>query len=1397
MKKKIYKISVLVITILLVLVLQSQALAATADAVFGLQAYRKPDENGKQTSYKIGDGAESKMIWKVVKYENEGTTFTYDHTIYCLKAEQGFFTETTADGETDKYNTYEDFRNLDNITSPQFPVENYNEILWILDHAYVPTAESAKEDRDALLTAAFAYENELMQGHFSGTLENTEITDDDIDVAQQMALWYFTNPDDEHYHKDGNDTIADLPALYLNTKVNNVVGPNYTALENINSYRNADITAVYHYLVETAKANPNYVSSIGEAPISLDNMTEPFVQEEGDKYIVGPFKINKHNDNPYTLVAKFTDGEGNEITEYTILNGNKEEVTDATIASMVGQEFYIVIPNTRVEENEKITFSINGSSYSTTTLTYWIDSNGPTKSQPLVEITKQKNPIEGEITTEVPKKTSFDLALRKFISEVNGVVYNREPQVDTSKLNTTDELGRPITTAIYNHTKTPVSVKKGDTVTYTIRVYNEGEIDGYAQEVTDYIPKELEFINDEDNAEYGWRVQEGTNGRVITTDYLSKEKGESDSRDNLIKAFDGTTLSYQDIKVKCKVKEDITTREEITNIAQITEDANKDGEAVKDRDSTPNEEFVLPSDEELPNYKEEESNQEYVPGQEDDDDFEKVIVQEFDLALRKFISGVNGVTYIGREPQVDTSKLNTVDENGNPITTAIYNHTKKAINVEKGDIVTYTIRVYNEGDIDGFASKITDYLPPELEFLPEDELNKKYGWEVSEDGRTVTTEYLAKINGDENIIHHFGGDTLDYQDIQINCKVKEDAEYLKKITNLAQITEDSDANGDAISDRDSTPDGEFVLPSDEELPNYKEDQINQEYVPGQEDDDDFEKVTIVYFDLSLQKFITGVNDESITNREPHVNMDQIIKGEGTEATYTPTAEDKKNHPVEVEQNDTVIYTIRIYNQGNMAGYASQITDDVPDGLEFLPDHEINKQARWIMYKLADDTTDSEEPSDPTDPENPSNPEEPTNEEIDKIKAAYEEAKQKQQENQSKFLEELKQAMQRNFPESGFTITESGEEYIVAFLDGNSYRIDAEGNVSRIEAKTREARDEQEATDEIEGAEEITYGGKKYVRTDNPEEAVLIQTDYLSKEQGDLTGRDNLIRAFDPSKEVSEEEPYNPDYRDVQVAFKVTEPNTSDRVIINTAEISEDRDETNNPVEDIDSTPGNEEEGEDDIDKEYIRVKYFDLALKKWVSKAIVIENGKETVTETGHTGDEDPEPIVKVDLDRKNLSNVVVKFEYQIKITNEGEIAGYAKEITDYVPEGLVFVVEDNPEWYIRDGNPRKVATRQLENTLLEPGESATVSILLTWQNNPENVGVKINVAEISEDYNESNTPDIDSTPDNEKEGEDDIDDAPVMLAIALGKPMLYIGLGGIILMTIAGGIILIKKYVI
>ena len=113
-----------------------------------------------------------------------------------------------------------------------------------------------------------------------------------------------------------------------------------------------------------------------------------------------------------------------------------------------------------------------------------------------------------------------------------------------------------------------------------------------------------------------------------------------------------------------------------------------------------------------------------------------------------------------------------------------------------------------------------------------------------------------------------------------------------------------------------------------------------------------------------------------------------------------------------------------------------------------------------------------------------------------------------------------------------------------------------------------------------------------------------------------------------------------------------------------------------------------------------------------------------------------------------------------------------------------------------RSGKER-VATKKLENTLLEPGESATVSILLTWINGEDNMGLKTNIAEISQDDNEFDLPDIDSTPDNFKNGEDDIDDAPVIITVALGDTVIYIGVATLAIVILTVGTFIIKKYAI
>ena len=318
-------------------------------------------------------------------------------------------------------------------------------------------------------------------------------------------------------------------------------------------------------------------------------------------------------------------------------------------------------------------------------------------------------------------------------------------------------------------------------------------------------------------------------------------------------------------------------------------------------------------------------------------------------------------------------------------------------------------------------------------------------------------------------------------------------------------------------------------------------------------------------------------------------------------------------------------------------------------------------------------------------------------------------------------------------------------------------------------------------------------------TNNPEEAVKITTDYLSKEQ-ESKPQENLIRAFDPSKEIntSDEENLNPDFRQVYVEFKVVKsPTEEPKVMINTAEISEDTDENGNPVEDVDSHPGDNDPEDDDIDTEAVEMKYFDLSLLKYVTKVYVTEDGVTKEIETGYNGLENPEPMVKIELNSKKLSTTEIKYLYTIKVTNEGEIEGYAKEITDRIPVGLAFVAEDNTEWGWKVSEDGMVTTDYTKDKLLKPGQSTEVPIVLRWVKDPNNMGVKVNVAEITEDENEYNIPDIDSTPNNNVDGEDDQDNALVMLTVTTGSAPIYLTLIISVMAILGTGSYLIWRYVL
>ena len=1252
------KIGVIISIILITILMFATSIYAVSDTngiYLGLREGTTERETGKYTF-------NTKDIFKIVQYSNNIGSTQIDNTIYCIKAGPGFGSESYQNSIVN-YTQYFNMKNPDAIEQPyrnQLPtdMDTYNELIWVLDHLYIPAKEGASSDeitlanesKENLLNNAGVSEDSFLRDEATYGQEIEDI----LECIQQVAIWYFTNPDGD-YHNNSTDALEiEVDGQSLSDKY---------SLDLVDN----EIDQIYSYLVQGAinavEGGFTYEdSNNGTSPINFikDGAT---LTLDNSNYILGPYRIEEVSNTEYTLSAELYSNSGT-ISNATVLDQNRQPISEGSslaekIQTTVSTNFYISVP---VSSNiSNATLSIDAEYYNTTQTMWTVGSSSLATNQPVVIISRQKQNYRDAVTINITQP-EFDLALRKFITSVKGqnVEVNREPvitQNDLRGLATGSADFDNGTTVTKTHTKTPLVVEKDNRIIYTIRVYNEGDIDGYADTIVDYLPEGLELVDPSEstiNTKYGWQVVTPDNGStqtMVSTSYL---------QNTLISAFDKDpdngvySIDYEDVQIECRVTRDPTEQDiSLKNVAEIEEAHDITGGEL-DRDSVPSD---LTSDQVnsyLPGTSED------GKGYEDDDDYEELVMlgKYFDLSLRKFITAVNDREITNRVPEVDVSPLLSGE------TTANYNHTKNPVSVEVGDIVTYTIRVYNEGQVDGYVDEIVDHLPPYLEFIVNDDLNALNGWIIDpsdETQRTLRTNILSKENDIENIIPAFNSNSneLSYKEVQIRCQVVNTAPTLTNITNIAEITKYS--NDSNLIDRDNARD--VVLPSDEDLPGYKDEEINSgiEYIPGQEDDDDFEKVILQKFDLALRKFITGVNEEEITNREPEVDTSKYGTTDENGNLITSFTYNHTKDPVRVCQNDIVIYTIRVYNEGTMSGYAEEIRDDIPEGLEYLPENEINQEYRWIMY-------------------------------------------------------------------------------------------DAEGN----------------ETQEIS-------------------EAVDIRTDYLSK-ANETTDGENLLQAY--NSETME----GPDYKDVRVAFKVTEPNTSDRIIINHAQISEDKDEEGEDVTDIDSTPDEWNEGEDDQDIEKIYVQYFDLALRKWVSQAIVIEDGVEKVKDTGHYAEQDPEPVVRVDLNQDRIDNTIIKFRYQIRITNEGEIPGYATEISDYIPEGLEFNQADNPLWREVDG---KIVTDQLKDTLLNPGESSSVEVVLTWINDEENMGVMINTAEISEDYNESGTPDIDSTPNNKVEGEDDIDDAPVALTMVTGSAPLYIGLTAGTLAIIAGGVFLIKKYVI
>ncbi len=166
-------------------------------------------------------------------------------------------------------------------------------------------------------------------------------------------------------------------------------------------------------------------------------------------------------------------------------------------------------------------------------------------------------------------------------------------------------------------------------------------------------------------------------------------------------------------------------------------------------------------------------------------------------------------------------------------------------------------------------------------------------------------------------------------------------------------------------------------------------------------------------------------------------------------------------------------------------------------------------------------------------------------------------------------------------------------------------------------------------------------------------------------------------------------------------------------------------------------------------------KIFDLTIDKNI-KTVKIKNSAEEKTITKNNKDE----LVKIDLPKSKLAETELTVTYEIVVKNVGELAGYATSVIDDLPARMN-LTENNVDWTQNDAH---AISTKFASTLLNPGDSVSQEIVVKINLTNDDVGTKINKANISTYYNDEGIKD--KTPDNNTE-------EPLLITVKTGHDAL------------------------
>ncbi|MEZ4836821.1 MAG: DUF11 domain-containing protein [Caldilineaceae bacterium] len=225
--------------------------------------------------------------------------------------------------------------------------------------------------------------------------------------------------------------------------------------------------------------------------------------------------------------------------------------------------------------------------------------------------------------------------------------------------------------------------------------------------------------------------------------------------------------------------------------------------------------------------------------------------------------------------------------------------------VEPGDDVTFTLTVFNQGNVDAFNIQVTDYLDANLTLSP----NDNNGWTQS--GNNVVNTIASLAAGQQTTLDIVLRIAADYRGDQL--------------TNWAEISsgdDDQNPNNTPPTDVDSTPDGTNQNTPGEQDGQLVDDEVGQDGNNGGDEDD---------HDLAI------------------ITVDQLPAVQVTKVLETP-------NPVKV--GSEITFSIRITNTGPTTIVTLPLTDTYePEFITFvrsIPTHDKvgNGDVEWFDLTTA-------------------------------------------------------------------------------------------------------------------------------------------------------------------------------------------------------------------------------------------------------------------------------------------------------------------------------------------------------------------------------------------------------------------------------------------------------------